>query len=65
MPKVCEICGEEATEIVACKRCGIHFCSHCGDIDAELCLDCSEEELEGQEDITEEILEKGMEGYKV
>lgn len=62
---VCEFCGEESPEVVACKRCGAHFCDECGYVDRRLCFDCADEEIEGYEDTSENIQEKAKKGFKV
>jgi hypothetical protein len=41
---VCEICGEDVTEISECRECGTLFCNNCGDTVEELCEYCQEEE---------------------
>ncbi len=58
---VCEICGENALELKACRQCGVHFCDHDGYFEKHLCLDCGGEEEESQEDQTEDTLEEKTE----
>lgn len=42
----CSLCGNDATELVECKRCGELFCADCGDFENEVCDDCLDEEDE-------------------
>lgn len=44
MPK-CEVCQLEVEEPAKCKRCGIKFCYHCGDVGSRVCEYCAEELL--------------------
>jgi len=44
MPK-CVICGEEEKEtLYKCSDCGKMFCSWCGQTVPPLCIDCSEDQ---------------------
>ena len=54
--KVCEICGEAGDDIVACRLCGMQFCSECGYPEKNLCFDCGDEVDEGLEDEADESL---------
>jgi len=50
MPE-CEICGEKVDKVYRCKRCDALFCAECGSISDKLCIDCSEEEEDDEEDV--------------
>ena len=54
--KVCEVCGEQRTDVVTCRMCGIHFCSECGYPENHLCFSCGDETEEALEDEAEETL---------
>lgn len=58
---VCEVCGSEGEAIVACRMCGIHFCSECGFPEKFLCSECADEFEERLEDEAEETLVESTE----
>lgn len=58
---VCEVCGEEVTELQACRQCSTKFCSGCGYFEKHLCLDCGTVEAESQEDEVGETFEESTE----
>ncbi len=37
---VCEICENNSIEVFECKKCGVKFCSKCGDSERDICEDC-------------------------
>ncbi len=47
---VCEICGEDVSEVKECKMCGVIFCQDCGDFERELCEDCIFEMENGEDE---------------
>ena len=62
----CEVCGEDVTELQACRQCGVRFCTECGYFNKHLCLDCGSIEAESQEEEAEDVLEEStqIEGEK-
>ncbi|MFA5406627.1 MAG: hypothetical protein WC307_04700 [Candidatus Nanoarchaeia archaeon] len=54
--RVCEVCGESGTDVVACRLCGIHFCGECGYTSNHLCFDCGDSSEESLEDEADETL---------
>ena len=59
--QICEVCGEPADHLTACRMCGVHFCDECGYPEKHLCFDCAEEVDEGLEDEVDETLEESEE----
>jgi hypothetical protein len=59
--EVCEICGEDGDDIVACRMCGVSFCGECGYTEKHLCYDCADEVDEGLEDEADETLVESSE----
>lgn len=45
MPK-CSLCNKKVKETFRCKECGTKFCKNCGNVVAEMCVDCTEYDIE-------------------
>ncbi|MBD3312456.1 hypothetical protein GF352_03325 [archaeon] len=59
--KICEVCKDEGTDIVACRMCGVNFCGECGYTEKHLCYECGDEFEERLEDEADETLVESSE----
>jgi len=55
---ICEVCDDKKSETVACRMCGVHFCSECGYVEKNLCFDCATAEEESDEEAVEDTIEE-------